>query len=424
MKKDYSKYQQKVLYALIFSVFFTMSSVFALSTEKQNTQANDEETAYKSLEHFTEVLELIRENYVDKNRITYDKLYLNALKGVMRGLDPFSAYMNKDTYDHLKSETAGAVFSGVGMQVTFKKRKLTVIAPINGSPAEKAGIKPGDIILDIDDEEVSDMTILDCKKLLSGKPGTEVKITLYSENDKRTKVLTLTRAIIKPHTVTWSFNEGTKIGYIRISMFNVDTAYDLDNALDKLKEKKMTALVLDLRNNPGGLLKAGIEVCSRFIKTGKLVVFIKGRKKSNLKKFFSQRCIKTDKIPIAILINGNSASAAEIVAGCLQDYKRAALIGETSFGKGSVQSVIPITKDTALRLTTAKYYTPSERIIHEVGITPDVEVPISSKSADILLYQMISYPGNEHPGKKGTITDIQLKRAYEILKGVRIFKNK
>ena len=424
MKKHYSKYRIKVIYAIIFSVFFAMSSGFALSTEEPNKQTEEQETAYKSLEHFTEVLELIRENYVDKDRISYDKLYLNALKGVMRGLDPFSAYMNKDTYNNLKSETSGAVFSGVGMQVTFKRRKLTVIAPINGSPAEKAGIKPGDVILDINDEEVSDMTILDCKKLLSGKPGTDVKITLYSESDKRTKVLKLTRAIIKPHTVTWAFNEGAKIGYIRISMFNIDTAYDLDNALEKLKEKKMTALVLDLRNNPGGLLKAGIEVCSRFIKTDKLVVFIKGRKKNSIKKFLSQRCIKTDKIPIAILINGNSASAAEIVAGCLQDYKRAALIGERSFGKGSVQSVIPITNDTALRLTTAKYYTPSERIIHEVGITPDVEVPISSKSADILLYQMISYPGNEHPGKKGTITDIQLKRAYEILKGIRIFKNK
>ena len=423
MKKDYSKYRIKVISAIIFSVFLAMSSGYALSTEAANQQT-EEETAYKSLAHFTEVLELIRENYVDKDRISYDKLYLNALKGVMRGLDPFSAYMNKDTYSNLKSETSGAVFSGIGMQVTFKKRKLTVIAPINGSPAEKAGIKPGDIILDINGEEVSEMTILDCKKALSGKPGTSVEITLYSESDKRTKVLKLIRAIIKPHTVTWVFNEDAKMGYIRISMFNIDTAYDLDNALEKLKEKKMTALVLDLRNNPGGLLKAGIEVCSRFIKTGKLVVFIKGRKKNNIRKFLSKRCLKTDKIPIAILINGNSASAAEIVAGCLQDYKRAALIGETSFGKGSVQSVIPITDDTALRLTTAKYYTPSERIIHEVGITPDVEVPISSKSADILLYQMISYPGREHPGKKGTITDIQLKRAYEILKGVRIFKNK
>ena len=424
MKKDYSKYRIKVVCAVIFSVFFTINSGFALSTEAPEKQIDEQETAYKSLAHFTEVLELIRENYVDEDRISYDKLYLNALKGVMRGLDPFSAYMNKDTYSHLKSETSGAVFSGIGMQVTFKKHKLTVIAPINGSPAEKAGIKPGDIILDIDDEEVSDMTIIDCKKLLSGKPGTDVKITLYSESDKRTKVLTLTRAIIKPHTVTWAFNKKAKIGYIRISMFNIDTAYDLDNALEQLKEKKMTALVLDLRNNPGGLLKAGIEVCSRFIKTGKLVVFIKGRKKNSIRKFLSKRCLKTDKIPIGILINGNSASAAEIVAGCLQDYKRAALIGETSFGKGSVQSVIPITEDTALRLTTAKYYTPSERIIHEVGITPDVEVPISSKSADILLYQMISYPGVERPGKKGTITDIQLKRAYEILKGVRIFKNK
>ena len=414
----------KKIYIIFISIIFVSSPIFSLSSEQANLKLEEDDTAYKSLAHFLEVLELIRENYVDKERISYDKLYLNALKGVMRGLDPFSAYMDKNNYKRLKTETTGAVFSGIGMQVTFKKRKLTVITPIHDSPAEKAGIKPGDVILEINGEEVSEMTILDCKRQLAGKPGTEVEIRVYSDSKQQSKTLNLIRAIIKPHTVTWAFNKKDKTGYIRISMFNIDTAYDLDKALEDLKGQGMTALVLDLRNNPGGLLKSGIDVCSRFIKTGKLVVFIKGRKKKKIQKFFAKRCTKTEDIPIAILINGNSASAAEIVAGSLQDYKRAALIGETSFGKGSVQSVIPITDDTALRLTTAKYYTPSERIIHEVGIKPDVEVPISMKAADKLLYQMISYPGIVHPAKKGTIRDIQLKRAYEILNGIKIFKHK
>jgi len=415
------------MYKFKLYVVFLLCSVlshqlYAIPTEHKNKNPQELNNAYTELSRFMEVLELIRENYVDEDKIGYNSLFTNALKGVMRGLDPFSSYMDADTYYHLKNETAGAVFSGVGMQVTFKRRKLTVITPIHGSPAEKAGIKPGDIILEINDELTAEMSILDCKKFLSGKPGTDVEITVYKEDSKQTKHLTLKRAIIKPHTVTWAYNEAENIGYIRISMFNIDTAYDLDKALEDLKQKGMTALVLDLRNNPGGLLQSGIDVCSRFIETGKLVVFIKGRNIKKIKKFFSKKCLKTNSLPIAILVNGNSASAAEIVAGCLQDYKRAALIGETTFGKGSVQTVIPITNATAIRLTTAKYYTPSKKIIHEIGITPDIEVDISTKIENLLLYQMISYPGVPHPGKKGTVTDIQLRRAYDILKGVRIFK--
>jgi carboxyl-terminal processing protease len=377
---------------------------------------------YTSIAMFMNIVQLIREKYVDKEKVSYDELFTNALKGMLRGLDPFSSYLDKKSYLRMVKETEGREFGGLGIHVILKKHKLTVIVPMENSPAMKAGIKRGDVIIFINDKPTTPLSMSECMKLLQGAPGTEVTLTIHREAENLTKKFTIGRAIIEPHTVKWAFEEKDKIGYIRISQFNKPTATDIDEALLELKKLKMTALIIDLRNNPGGLLDSAVKVCSRFLETNELIVYIEGRKKSERQNFHSDTGAKVLEIPIAILVNDSSASAAEIVAGCLQDYKRAVLIGERTFGKGSVQSVIPMSNQSAVRLTTAKYYTPSERVIHGNGIEPDIIVDINPSTANTLYYQSLAYPGIVKPNVKGSIKDLQLERAIEILKGIRLFK--
>lgn len=395
---------------------------YGYNAYSKSLETKPQDDGYTSISMFMNIVQLIREKYVDKEKVAYDELFTNALKGMLRGLDPFSSYLDRKSYLRMVKETEGREFGGLGIHIILKNHKLTVIAPMEDSPAMKAGVKRGDVIMYIEDKPTSSLSMHECMKLLQGSPGTEVTLTIHRESENLTKKIKIERAIIEPHTVKWAFDEQDKIGYIRISLFNKPTADDLDEALMELKSKKMTALVLDLRNNPGGLLDSAVQVCSRFIETNKLIVYIEGRKISERQNFYSDPTEKALNIPIAILVNDSSASAAEIVAGCLQDYKRAALIGERTFGKGSVQSVIPITKQTAVRLTTAKYYTPSERVIHENGIDPDIIVDVTPAAANALFYQSLAYPGIVKPKAKGAIKDLQLERAIEILKGIRLFK--
>lgn len=408
-------------FAAVLFIVLAVNLLYGYQVYSESMETKPQDDGYSAISRFMNVVQLIREKYVDKDKVSYEDLFTNALKGMLHGLDPFSSYLDKKSYNRMVDETEGTEFGGLGIHIIHKDHKLKIIAPMEDSPADKSGIKRGDIIMYIDDKPTTGLPLPECMKLLKGPPGTEVSLTIYRETENLTKKIKMTRAIIEPHTVKWAFDAKDKIGYIRISLFNKPTADDLDKALKKLKEKGMTALIIDLRNNPGGLLDSAVEVCSRFIASDKLIVFIEGRKKSKRQDFNSRNREKTLNIPITILVNDSSASAAEIVAGCLQDYKRAALIGEKTYGKGSVQSVIPLTRDSAVRLTTAKYYTPSERVIHGHGIEPDITVDVSPQITNTLYYQSLAYPGIVEPKVKGAVKDIQLERAIEILKGIRLF---
>jgi len=368
-----------------------------------------------------DILQLIREKYVDADKTSYDKLMQNAMRGMLAGLDPFSSYMDAKLYSRMRNETSGKKFGGLGIYIAIKNGRLIVNAPVHDGPAFKAGVRPGDIILYVDGEPANGLSEQECFKMLKGPAGSKVKLTIYRPAEKATKEITVTRDYISSASVKWAMMPDN-IGYVRVSLFNKPLAEELDRALEDLKKKGMTALVLDLRNNPGGLLTAAVEVCSRFLEAGELVVFIQGREKGDRHDYFALDCPKYTHIPMAILVNGNSASAAEIVSGCLQDHKRAALIGETTFGKGSVQSIIQLSDGSAVRLTTAKYYTPSERVIHERGIDPDISLPISPEANTRIFFQSMSFPGEIMPKIPGAVRDRQLERAVDILKGVRIFK--
>ena len=407
---------------------FVWGAIFAINlglgysaySEAKSTAPKDD--GYSDIYYFTRVMQLIREKYVDADAVTYKKLVHHAIKGMLQGLDPFTSYMEPKVYKKMKGDTNGTGFAGLGIHTAFKHKKLIIIAPMYNSPAYKAGIKANDIILFIDGKPTNSMSEADCIKLLKGEVDSEVTLTIYRESEKLTKEIKIVREIIIPSTIMWTYLKEDNIGYIRMSLFAMNTAEDLDKAIAALKNRGVTALILDLRNNPGGLLKSAVEVCSRFIKKDKLVVFIEGRDK---KSRIDHNALASDKmldIPIVILVNRNSASAAEIVSGCLQDYKRAVLIGEKTFGKGSVQSIIPMPDKSAIRLTIAKYYTPSKRVIHKHGIKPNVVVDVDIPTEIKLYSQSFGYPGVVLPDFNGAVRDIQLERAIEILKGIRLFK--
>jgi carboxyl-terminal processing protease len=379
------------------------------------------DSGYGPIGLFMQVVQVIRQNYVDEDRVGYETLIRGALKGMMHELDPFSAYMEPKNYSDMVDDTEGREFGGVGIHITVRNGVLTVIAPMEDTPAFKADIKPGDVILEIEGSSTRTMSLDECVGLLQGEPGTSLRFVIYRESEDLTREITLERAKIEVHTVKSAMIPDTRIGYVRISQFNAPTAEDLDTALAKLDNAGAQSLVLDLRDNPGGLLQSAVDVCSRFLPAGQLIVFTEGRNPESRQEFFAGSANKHLDPRIAILVNGNSASAAEIVAGCLQDQNRAVLVGETTFGKGSVQTVMPLPDRGALRLTTAHYYTPSKRVIHERGIDPDIAVPLPQRDALELVTQRVAYPGIVKPTTKDAVRDTQLERAVEILKGIMLF---
>lgn len=327
---------------------------------------------YDDLKMFTQALELIKRNYVE-NPDTRELIF-GALKGMVSSLDPHSSFMPPKAYKEMDMDIRGE-FQGVGIQIGMKNSQLTVIAPIEGTPADRAGIAAGDKIIKIDDEWTKDMTIEDAVDKMRGPKGTSVRLMILREGWDKPKEFTIVRDVIKVQSVKARMLDN-EIGYIKIIQFQAQTADELEAALKRLEAKGVKKLVIDLRNDPGGLLESSVEVSSMFLPKNKLVVYIQGRNASDRKDFLSTGPDSYRQYPMVVLVNAGSASASEIVAGAMQDSKRAVIVGTQTFGKGSVQTVFPLEGGAGLRLTTAKYYTPSGRSIQNVGITPDIEVKL------------------------------------------------
>jgi len=341
----------------------------------------DTSDVYKNIEILTEVLRQIEKSYVEPQ--DSQKLIYGAIKGMVQSLDPHSSFMTRQEHKELLIETKGS-FSGVGIEISIRDNVITVVAPIEGTPAYKAGIEAGDKIIKINDESTNDMTLTDAVKIIRGKKGTKVKLTVAREGAEKPLEFSITRDVIPLKSVR-SFLLGPEIGYARISNFQSKTDKDLSSALEKLeKGRNLKGLVLDLRNNPGGLLSQAIAVSDLFLDSG-LIVSTKGRNKSQDMEVSAHKNRKGRDYPIIVLVNGGSASAAEIVAGALQDNKRAMILGTKTFGKGSVQTILPLSDGSGLRLTTAKYYTPNGKSIQLSGIFPDIElkyIPATKKEEE------------------------------------------
>ncbi len=330
----------------------------------------DTREVYKNIEILTEVLRQIEKNYVEP-KDSQDLIY-GAIRGMVKSLDPHSSFMTREEHSELMVETQGS-FSGIGIEITIKDRVLTVVSPIEDTPAYKAGLKAGDKIVKVGEESTMDMTLIEAVKQIRGPEGTDVQLTIVREGEEKPLEFSITRGVIPLKSVRY-YSLSPQIGYVRVSNFQGNTSEDLAAALEDLeKDGTLRGLVVDLRNNPGGLLSQAIEVSELFLDAG-VIVTTKGRGSShNITASAHKNGTKRD-YPIVVLVNGGSASASEIVAGALQDNKRALILGSRTFGKGSVQTILPLSDGSGLRLTTARYYTPNGTSIQSSGITPDLEI--------------------------------------------------
>ena len=382
------------------------------------SKGNDTAATYENLRLFTEVLSIVQSQYVDE--VAPKDIIYNAIKGTLRGLDPHSSFLDPEMYREMQVETSGS-FGGLGIEITLRDDVLTVVAPIEGTPAYRAGIQPGDRILKIEGLSTKDMQLSDAVKRMRGKPGSKITISIVREGWAEPKDFFITREQIRVQSVRANQLE-PGIEYIRLRQFQEQTANDLEVSLDKyVKEGKIQGLVLDLRNNPGGLLTSAVEVTEKFLESGKLVVYTEGRVRNQNMRFSSNAKRVFSDFPIVVLVNQGSASASEIVAGALQDYGRAVVVGTQSFGKGSVQTIIPLSDGSGLRLTTAKYFTPKGRSIHGKGITPDiiVEAPKPAPVAAGSDAPVPTPPASETPQEQ-LKRDPQLQRALDLLKAMKI----
>src|SRR5713101_5972911 len=342
------------------------------------SKSNDPAATYENLKLFTEVLSIIQNQYVDE--VPSKDLIYSAIKGTLRGLDPHSSFLDPESYREMQVETSGS-FGGLGIEITLRDDILTVVSPIDATPAHRAGLLAGDRIVKIDGLSTKDMQLTDAVKKMRGKPGTKVTISIVREGWTEPKDFEIQREQIRVHSVRTQ-DLGGGIEYVKLRQFQEQTAHDLDQALEKFDKDGMKALVLDLRNNPGGLLTSAVEVTEKFVEDGKLVVYTEGRVRNQNMRFSAHAKKAFSTIPMVVLVNQGSASASEIVAGALQDYGRAIVVGVQTFGKGSVQTLIPLSDGSGLRLTTAKYFTPKGRSIHGKGITPDIVVEAPKPPAD------------------------------------------
>lgn len=418
--------RKKFVIGIISGLIVLGISTFALSgIEKKKDEL------YRQVGLFSDTLAIIQTDYVEE--VNPRDLIYGALKGMLSALDPHSQFMDPNTYNELKVDTEGK-FGGLGIEITMRDGLLTVVTPIEDTPAWKAGIKANDRIVKINEELTRDMTLTDAVKKLRGKAGEAVNITILRESEKKILEFKITRDIIKIKDIKDAriLEDGT--AYIRLIEFRENTPEDLDKALENLKKGGMNAVILDLRNNPGGLLDVAVKVAAKFIEKDKLIVSTKGRKTSQNLQFFSHESKPILDLPMVVLINEGSASGSEIVAGCLQDYKRAIILGIKSFGKGSVQTIIPLSDGSALRLTTSKYFTPQGKQIHGKGVIPDIvaqdakmeladkEEQQKEKTQDIFEEVEKKEKKPQEAALLQYKSDEQLMRAVDVLKAIKIYK--
>ena len=370
--------------------------LFLLIIFFSKANAANEDDIYKKIDLFSEVLDKINKEYVDD--VNQSEAMDAAINGVLQSLDPYSAYMSPETFENMQTETSGE-FGGLGIEVSMEHGVVKVISPIDNSPAYNVGVKAGDYIVKIDDIQVQGKSLTEAVELMRGPVGTDIEITVRRRGEKKALTFIITRDIIEVASVKSKvINE--KTGYLRLTSFNENSS---DQIKDRIKEfnknEKIENYILDLRNNPGGLLSQAIKISDFFLENGE-IVSTKSKRKYENRKWFAKKGDILNDITMLVLINYGSASAAEIVAGALQDHKRAILIGESTYGKGSVQSIIPLKNDGAIRLTVSKYYLPSGKSISDVGVTPDIVVTENSEEFEL-----------------NTETDNQLNYALKLLNG-------
>ena len=376
---------QKILLILFFSILLLNKSF-----------SKNEEDIYQKIDLFSEVLDKINKEYVDE--VNQSEVMDAAINGVLQSLDPYSAYMSPEMFNDMQTETSGE-FGGLGIEVGMEAGVVKVISPIDNTPASRAGIKAGDYIVKIYEIQVQGKSLMEAVDLMRGPVGTDIEITVRRAGEKKAIIFNITREIIKIESVKSRIIDD-KIGYLRLTSFNENSSEQVKNKIKEIKkDKKIKGYILDLRNNPGGLLSQAIRISDFFLDYGE-IVSTKSRKSSENRKWFSKKGDLIDGKTLIVLINYGSASASEIVAGALKEHKRAILIGENSYGKGSVQSIIPLKNKGAIRLTISKYYLPSGESISEVGVTPDIEIEESSDGFAI-----------------NTDTDNQLNFALKLLNG-------
>lgn len=401
-----------------------------------------EKGVYEQLRLFSDVMNLVQDHYVEQ--VDSQKLIYGAISGMLRELDPHSSFLRPEDYKELEIETKGK-FGGIGIEITVRNGVLTVVAPLEGTPADKAGIQANDQIIKIDGAPTQEMSLMEAVQKMRGPKGTKVKLTIMREGQRKPLEFELTRDIISIQSVrTRPLEKG--YGYVRISSFQSGTGRDLRKVLEKLEaeDKPLQGLILDLRNNPGGLLDQAVAVADEFLDSG-LIVYTGGRRENQQMRFEATKNASPHPYPIIVLVNGGSASASEIVAGALQDHRRAVVVGEPTFGKGSVQTVIPLNDGSAVRLTTSLYYTPSGRSIQAKGIVPDIVVkrivPNPENGGEEAMRRlrekdlprhMEAPPGKPEEEEKGAPepepsdaekwleADNQLRHALELLKSYRI----
>ena len=396
-----------VLTVVLVSIIFGYKAGFSFSKEKDDL--------YRELEIFAEGLAVIEAKYVEEK--TSQDLVYGAMRGLALSLDAYSQFLTPEDYKNLLVETEGR-FGGLGIEITIRNGLLTIISPIEDTPAWRAGIKAGDIIIKIDGEMTKEITLNGAVKKLRGKPKTKVTLTILREKERKVEDITIVRGIIKIKDIKHALILEDGVGYVKIGEFRESTSRDLSKALKGLEEKDLKALVIDVRNNPGGLLNSAISISSKFLEDGKTVVSTNSRNEEEVvykSVSFNRKYLD---IPIVVLINKGSASASEILASALRENNRAILLGETTFGKGSVQTILPLSDGSAMRLTTSKYYTPSGESIHEKGVEPDIKVSreVAEETEEDVFKNLDRKQDFDYR------KDYQIVRALDLIKGLLVLK--